>query len=153
MEVNYKPQLPAADGECPPPLLFRAAESVPHLQTTYPQSNHRPALPTCHLFRLLLKKYAKQFRPRTSQNVPSIARVAAGASGFFTLIQGFDGPERQGAPSSRILAPYFSIKFCFRYCPTRPHLAHARRTISVGYSLSCREPFISLAMVYRFEDQ
>src|SRR4029453_5641410 len=31
------------------------------------------------------------------QNVPSIARVAAGAFGFLTLIQVFDGPERKGA--------------------------------------------------------
>jgi hypothetical protein len=28
------------------------------------------------------------------QNVPSMARVAAGAFGFFTLIQIFDGPDR-----------------------------------------------------------
>jgi len=31
------------------------------------------------------------------QNVPSTARVAAGAFGFLTLIQVFDGPERYGA--------------------------------------------------------
>ena len=30
------------------------------------------------------------------QNVPSIARVAAGAFGFLTLIEFFDGPERYG---------------------------------------------------------
>jgi hypothetical protein len=28
------------------------------------------------------------------QKVPSIARVAAGAFGFLTLIQAFDGPDR-----------------------------------------------------------
>jgi hypothetical protein len=33
------------------------------------------------------------------QNVPSIARVAAGAFGFLTLIQVFEGPERYGASS------------------------------------------------------
>jgi hypothetical protein len=31
------------------------------------------------------------------QNIPSIARVAAGDLGFLTLIQLFDGPERYGA--------------------------------------------------------
>jgi hypothetical protein len=33
------------------------------------------------------------------QNVPSRARVAAGAFGFLTLIQVFDGPDRYGASS------------------------------------------------------
>ena len=33
----------------------------------------------------------------TVENVPSTARVAAGAFGFLTLIQTFDGPERFGA--------------------------------------------------------
>jgi hypothetical protein len=33
------------------------------------------------------------------QNVPYIARVAAGAFGFLTLIQVFDGPDRYGASS------------------------------------------------------
>ena len=31
-----------------------------------------------------------------NQNVPSIARVAAGEFGFLTLIQLFDGPDRGG---------------------------------------------------------
>jgi hypothetical protein len=35
----------------------------------------------------------------TGQNVPSAARVNAGAFGFLTLIQVFDGPERYGACS------------------------------------------------------
>src|SRR5262249_30853565 len=29
--------------------------------------------------------------------------------------------------SRRMSAPYFSIKFCFRYWPALPHLAHDRR--------------------------
>jgi hypothetical protein len=33
----------------------------------------------------------------SSQNVPSITRVAAGAFGFLTSIQVLDGPERYGA--------------------------------------------------------
>src|SRR5262245_56237795 len=41
---------------------------------------------------------------------------------------------------SRISAPYFSIKFCFRYCPERPHFEHDRRTTSAGYSRSLSEP-------------
>src|SRR5215510_11300053 len=36
---------------------------------------------------------------KARQNVPSAARVAAGAFGFLTLIQVFDGPERYGASS------------------------------------------------------
>jgi hypothetical protein len=47
------------------------------------------------------------------QKVPSIARVAAGAFGFLTLIQVFDGPERYGA---------FSF---FETIPSRPCLQTA----------------------------
>src|SRR5262245_38874485 len=41
---------------------------------------------------------------------------------------------------SRISAPYFPINFFFRFWPGRPHLAQDRRTISLGYSRSCRDP-------------
>jgi hypothetical protein len=47
------------------------------------------------------------------QNVPSNARVAAGAFGFLTLIQVFDGPERYGASS------------LFETMPSRPSLQTA----------------------------
>src|SRR5262245_13180437 len=45
-----------------------------------------------------------------SQNVPSIAGVAAGAFGFLTLIQVFDEPERYGESSF------------FETIPSRPSL-------------------------------
>src|SRR5262249_4650019 len=51
--------------------------------------------------------------PLGNQNVPSTARVAAGALGFLTLIQAFDGPERYGASSF------------FETIPSRPRLQAA----------------------------
>ena len=48
-------------------------------------------------------------RAVSDQNIPSITRVAAGAFGFLTLIQLFDGPERYGALSfSTIAASMFT---------------------------------------------
>jgi hypothetical protein len=37
--------------------------------------------------------------PLTTQNVPSIARVAAGAFGFLIFSHAFDGPDLYGASS------------------------------------------------------
>jgi len=53
-----------------------------------------------------------------AQNVRSIARVAAGAFGFFILIQVLDGLERYGA---------FSF---FETIPSRPRLQAAANNLS-----------------------
>ena len=39
-----------------------------------------------------------------------------------------------------IFDPKRSTRFCFRYWPTRLQRSHDRRTVSRGYSRSCRDP-------------
>jgi hypothetical protein len=72
--------------------LEKLSESF-NLQKTYTQSlsdsvANVPLVPT------VADKIHIKF---TGQNVPSAARVNAGAFGFLTLIQVLDGPERYGA--------------------------------------------------------
>ena len=55
---------------------------------------------------------------RRSENVPSMARVAAGALGFLTFIQVFEGPERYGAFSFFETIPSSpSLQIAFEHLP------------------------------------
>src|SRR5262245_5335812 len=65
----------------------------------------------------------------SSQNVPSTARVAAGAFGFLTLIHAFDGPDLYNRHSERVADADYGAP------------APSRRTHKFAMLVSQRIPF------------